>query len=102
MHAIHSDCDFAFGLRPRRAYHAVYMVVLKLLYIIGGVLFVASTIAYIYVRLYLRPKDDSELDDYYYEFEDLHPGYARYTKWLRITTGGAALGILLLFLVLVL
>jgi len=78
------------------------MVVLKLLYIIGGVLFVASMIAHIYVRLYLRPKDDAAMDDCYYEFEDLHPGYARYTRWLRITTGGAALGILLLFLMLVL
>jgi hypothetical protein len=99
---MYGDCDFAFGLRLMRAYYAAYMVVLKLLYIIGGALFVVSMIAHIYVRLYLRPKDDSELDDYYYEFEDLHPGYARYTKWLRITTGGAALGILLLFLVLVL
>ncbi len=78
------------------------MIALKLLYMIGGVLFVGSTIAHICVRLYLRPKDDAELDDCYYEFEDLHPGYARYTRWLRITTGGAALGALLLFLMLVL
>jgi len=85
-----------------RAYYAAYMVVLKFVYIIGGVLFVVSMIAHIYVRLYLRPKNDSELDDYYYELEDLHPGYARYTKWLRITTGGVALGVLLLFLILVL
>lgn len=85
-----------------RAYYAGYMVVLKLLYIIGGLLFVVSVVAHICVRLYLRPKDDSELDDYYYELEDLHPGYARYTKWVRITTGGAALGVLLLFLTFVL
>jgi hypothetical protein len=94
--------DFDFGLRSLISYYAAYMAVLKLLYIIGGVLFVVSTIAHIYVRLYLRPKDDAELDHLYYEFEDLHPGYARYTRWLRITTGGAALGILLLFLMLVL
>ena len=94
--------DFVFGLRPLRAYHAGRMVVLRFLYIIGGVLFVASAVAHICVRLYLRPKDDSGLDDVYYEFKDLNPGYARYTRWLRITTGGAALGILLLFLMLVL
>ena len=58
-----------------------------------------SVAAHVYVRVRLRPQDDSELDDYYYEFEDQHPGYARYTRWLRITLGGAALGILLLFLV---
>jgi len=93
-----SDSDFVFGSRQPKAYHAACMAILKLLYMIGGVLFVVSMIAHIYVRVYLRPKDDSELDDYYYELEELHPGYARYTKWLRITTAGAALGILLLFL----
>ncbi|RPJ34248.1 MAG: hypothetical protein EHM35_09940 [Planctomycetaceae bacterium] len=75
------------------------MIVLKVLYIAGGLLFLLSVAAHIYVRVRLRPQDDSELDDYYYEFEDQHPGYARYTRWLRITLSGAALGILLLFLV---
>ncbi len=75
------------------------MIVLKVLYIAGGLLFLLSVAAHIYVRVHLRPRNDSELDDYYYEFEDLHPGYARYTWWLRITLGGAAVGILLLFLV---
>jgi len=74
------------------------MVALKLLYIIGGCLLVGSLIAHVYVRVRLRPKD-SELDDYYHEFEDSHPEYARYARWLNITLGGAALGVLLLFLV---
>lgn len=78
------------------------MMALRLLYIAGGFLFLVSLAAHFYVRIRLRPKDDSELDNYYYEFEELHPGYARYTKWLRITLGGAALGIALLFLVFVL
>ncbi len=77
------------------------MVVLRFLYIAGGVLFLASLAAHVYVRVRLRPSD-SELDDYYYEFEDQHPEYARYTRWLRITIGGAALGISLLFLAFVL
>ena len=77
------------------------MIVLKLLYIVGGILFLLSLAAHIYVRIRMRPRDDSELDNYYYEFEDLHPEYAAYTKWLRITLGGAALGIALLFLVFV-
>jgi hypothetical protein len=75
------------------------MIMLRFLYIAGGFIFLASLAAHIYVRIRLRPRDDSELDDYYYEFEDQHPEYARYTKWLRITLGGAAFGILLLFLV---
>ena len=77
------------------------MIVLRFLYIAGGVLFLVSLAAHVYVRARLRPSD-SEMDDYYYEFEDQHPEYARYTKWLRITLGGAALGIALLFLVFVL
>ena len=72
--------------------------IIRLLYITGGLLFLASAAAYVYVRARLRPATDSDLDDYYYEFEDQHPGYARYTKWQRITLSGAALGVLLLFL----
>jgi hypothetical protein len=67
----------------------------------GGFLFLLSAVAHLCVRVRLRPRDDSDLDDYYYEFQDRHPEYARYTQWLRITLGGAALGILLLFLGLV-
>jgi hypothetical protein len=78
------------------------VVLLKLLYIVGGFLFLASLAAHIYVRIRLGPGNDPELDNMYYEFEDLHLGYARYTRWLRITLGGAALGIALLFLVFVL
>jgi len=73
-------------------------MVIELLYIAGGLLFLISAIAHLAVRIRLRPGDASDLDDYYYEFEDQHPEYARYTRWLRITVGGAALGVLLLFL----
>ena len=70
----------------------------KTIYILGGVLFLSSTAAHLYVRFRLRPGDDSDLDDYYHEFEDQHPGYARYDKWLRITMAGATSGVLLFFL----
>ena len=69
-----------------------------LIYIIAGPLFLVSIIAHIYVKLYLRPKDDSDFDDYYHEFEDSHPGFARYTKWSKITFVAAAVSALLLFL----
>ena len=70
---------------------------IALLYLVGGLLFLVSVGAHLYVRLRLRPGEDSDLDDYYHEFEDQHPEYARYTRWLQITIAGAACGILLLF-----
>jgi hypothetical protein len=74
------------------------MIILRLLYMAGGFLFLLSLAAHLYVRVYLRPRGKSDLDDTYYEFEDRHPAYARYTRWLQISLGGAALGVLLLFL----
>ena len=72
-----------------------------ILYIIAGPLFVISLAAHIYVKLRLRPKEDSDLDDYYYEFEDQHPGYARYTKWSKITFTAVVISMLLLLIALV-
>lgn len=69
-----------------------------ILYIIACPLFLASLAAHVYVRIRLRPKDGSDLDDYYYEFEGWHPGYARYTKWSRITFTAAVISVLLLFI----
>lgn len=66
-------------------------------YIIGAPLFLISCAAHIYVKVKLRPKD-SDLDDYYYEFEDQLPSLARYTKWSNITFTAAVIGALLLFL----
>lgn len=68
------------------------------LYIIAGPLFLISIGAHFYVRIRLRPKEDSDLEDYYYEFEEQHPGYANYMKWSRITFIAAAAGALLLFI----
>lgn len=69
-----------------------------MLYIAGGLLFLLSSAVHLYVRARLRPKGKSDLDDYYYEFEDQHPAYAKYTRWLQVSLGGAALGVLMLFL----
>ncbi len=74
------------------------MMIVRLLSILGGFLFLVSLAAPLYVRVSLRPRGKSDLDDYYYEFEDRHPQYARYTQWLQISLSGAALGMLLLFL----
>ena len=68
-----------------------------IIYIIAGPLFLISLAAHFYVRLRLRPSD-KDLDDYYYEFEDQHPGLARYSKWSKINFTAAAVAALLLFL----
>ena len=73
-----------------------------LLYIIAGPLFLLSIAAHIYVRIRMQPKYDADLDDYYYEFEDQHPEYAKYTKWSNLTFTAATIAALLLFLALVL
>lgn len=72
-----------------------------ILYIIAGPLFVISLAAHIYVKLRLHPKEGSDLDDYYYEFEDQHPGYAKYTKWSKITFTSVIISMLLLLIALV-
>ena len=69
-----------------------------ILYIIAGPLFLISLAGHLYVRIRLRPKAGSDLDDYYYEFEDRHPAYARYLKWSRITFAALTVSALLIFL----
>ena len=69
-----------------------------ILCIIAGPLFLISATAHLYVRWRFRPRDDSDLDDYYYEFEDQHPALEKYTKWSKITFTAAAVAALLLFL----
>ena len=68
------------------------------LYIAGGFLFLGSVVLYIYTRVKLYPRNDPDLEDWYYEFEESHPAYARYLKWSRISMVGATVGVLLLFL----
>jgi hypothetical protein len=69
-----------------------------ILYIVGSVLFLMCITGYIVVQNKLRPRDDSDLDDYYHEFEEQHPGYARYLRWSRITFTGAIIAALILLL----
>jgi len=74
----------------------------KFVYIIAGPMFLISLVAHLYVRVRLRPKDDSDLDEYYYEFEERHPDFARHTKWSRITFAALVISVLLLFIAIVL
>ena len=68
------------------------------IYVAAGPMFLISIAAHIYVKLRMRPKQDSDFDDYYYEFADSHPDFAKYTKWSQITFAAAVLSALLLFL----
>ena len=63
-------------------------------FVIACPLFLISFAAYIFVKIHLAPKEDSDLDDYYHEFEHLHPGLAKYTKWSKITFTAAVIAAL--------
>jgi hypothetical protein len=68
------------------------------LLLIGSLLFIVSFAAHIYIKLKLRPKQDSDFDEMYWEFEDTHPGFARYSRFSQITFAGMVFGAFLLFL----
>jgi hypothetical protein len=69
--------------------------------LIGGLVFVVSVISHLYVKIKLRPKQDSELDEIYWEFEETHQPLARYDRLSQITFAGIVIGTLLLFLSLI-
>lgn len=68
------------------------------MYIVAGPLFLISLAAHLLVKLRLRPKDNSDFDDYYHEFENRHPDLARYDKFSKLTFAAAVIAALLLFL----
>ena len=75
------------------------MQALKLIIILTACpLFLIAIIAHIVVKIKLRPRDDSDFDEYHYEFEDHHPGFAKYSKWSQITFTTAVISALLLFI----
>jgi hypothetical protein len=71
------------------------------LLLVGSLLFIVSFAAHIYVKLKFRPKQDSDFDEIYWEFEDTHPGFARYSRLSQIAFAGMVFGAILLFLALV-
>lgn len=72
-----------------------------LILLTGGFIFIVSAVAHICVKIKLRPKKDSELDEIYWEFEESHQPLARYNRLSQITFAGIVIGTLLLFLSLV-
>lgn len=73
------------------------MNMVAIIYLISCPMFLLSLGAHLFVKLKLRPGKDSDLDDYYYEFEDQHPEMIRYAKWSRLTFISTAFFALMLF-----
>lgn len=84
------------GIGGSGAYDGRMLVLTRIMYVLGGLLFLGSVVAHLGVRVWLRPRDP-DLDDVYHEFEDEHPEYARYCRWLKVTMATATLGILMTF-----
>lgn len=74
-------------------------IVRILLVLIGGILLLGSVAANLILRIFFRSKAETDLDDWYYEFEDQHPGLQRYNKLISVTHCLMAIGALLLFAV---
>lgn len=68
-----------------------------ILYIIAFLLFLISAAGFVFMKLRLKP-NDSDIDDYYWEFEETDPEYARYTKWSKSLYTIAVIAAFLLFL----
>jgi hypothetical protein len=68
-----------------------------LLILAGGFLFCVSSAGYLMVKLFLKPREDSGLDDIYWEFEESHPALKRYHTWSRIFFAGVIVSMLLMF-----
>jgi hypothetical protein len=65
--------------------------------LISGPSFLISFLGYLYITFKLRSLYDDDLDDYYYELEDKHPGLAKFNKLSKIALTVSIVSALLLF-----
>ena len=76
------------------------MVIIKILLLFIGVfLFLGGIFFYIYIRIKLKPMLSKDLEDYYYEFEDQHPGLQKYDKLSNLAKMTSVMGVIFLFIV---
>ncbi len=74
------------------------MATIKMILVLfGGPIFLISIGGYIYVKIAMRKLYDDDLDDYYYELEDSHPGLKRYEQYSRTFFVSAVIGAVMLF-----
>ena len=78
------------------------MNIVTVIYLIACPMFFISFVGHLFVKMKLRPGKGSELDDYYYEFEDQHPDMIRYEKWSKITLVSTTIFVLMIFIAVVL
>ena len=67
------------------------------LILVAGVCFCISSVAYIFFKFALRPKDDQAWEREHWDFEDEDPGLKRYDFWCRILFSIVIISMLLLF-----
>jgi|GEM_PF-5829116 len=68
----------------------------EVLVIIGGVLFLSSSVFYVFVKVAMKPRQD-DLPSFH-EFEERDPRLFRYERYSRLAIAGAVVGALLLFI----
>lgn len=68
-----------------------------ILILIAGSCFCISGAGYIFVKIALRPKDNSDWEQAHWEFEDRHPALSRYHFWCKILFTAVIASMLLLF-----
>ncbi|MHC5074028.1 MAG: hypothetical protein ACYTFE_04295 [Planctomycetota bacterium] len=66
--------------------------------LLSAPLFLLSFLGYLYITFKLRSLYDEDLDEYFYELEDKHPGLAKFHKWSKITLSTAIVSALLFFI----
>lgn len=64
----------------------------------AGLLFLVGTAGYAATAIFLRPRENSDLDHYHWEFEETHPDLKRYLFWSRLFLGVVIVSMLLLML----
>lgn len=64
-------------------------------------MFLGSVTFYFYVKIKLKPKEDGELDDYYYEFEGQHPDLAKYYRMHSLAMTLVVVSMLMMFVAVV-
>ena len=66
--------------------------------LIAGSCFCICSMAYIFVKFALRPKDNGDWEQVHWEFEDSHPEIKKYHFWCRILLSGVIISMLLIFI----
>ena len=59
--------------------------------------FFIAAVSHIIIRIKLNTKNNPDIDDYYYEFEEQEPKLAAYQKYTSITLGIMIVSVIVVF-----